>query len=225
MGTRDNVQFDSHFLDSIDTEQKAYIIGFLQCDGSFSCKTKDKESYYRYKLAIQEKDKEILYKMQQYTNHTGKISIQKPKLVNRQNIHELSFNGRTFAEQLRKTFGGYVKDERSLIPKMEDYLMRHYLRGVFDADGSFGDYSGVMLRFEGKQEFLLKIAPYLQHDAPIKKGNGVTTYTMRLHGEKALDVAGWLYSDLSKESLYLERKFNTIKEVLIGRGRQFKGVA
>jgi hypothetical protein len=225
LGTRDKVQFDFHFLDSIDTEQKAYIIGFLQCDGSFSCRTPDKQSYYRYKLAIQEKDKEILHRIQQYTNHTGKISVQKPKLAHRQDIHELSFNGRSFVKHLHTTFGGYSKEDRLLLPSMEKSLMKHYIRGVFDADGSFGDYGGVMLRFEGKKDFLTKIAPYVGFDTEMKKGNGKTTYTMRLQGEKAFDTMGWLYSDLSSKSLYLERKYTNAQSVFIGRGRHLKGVA
>jgi intein-encoded DNA endonuclease-like protein len=149
-------QFNVHFLDEIDTEQKAYILGFLQCDGSFSCRTKDGKSYYRYKLAIQEADKEILFKIKEYTENKGKIVVQKANRTDRQSLYELSFNSRYFVDRLRSLFGGYLKSERLLIPDIPDHLIHHYLRGVFDADGTFGDYNGLLLRFDGKRQFLEK---------------------------------------------------------------------
>jgi hypothetical protein len=218
-------QFDLSFLDIIDTEQKAYILGFLQCDGSFSCKTSDGKGYYRYKLAIQEKDKDVLERIKQYAHITGKTSIQKPKLSHRQDIYEISFNSRVFADKLASRFGGFKKEDRLNVPELSGELVRHYIRGVFDADGSFGDYAGVMLRFEGKLPFLQGIAELVGFNGEIRPGNGATTYTLRLNGPNALRVGDWMYGGLTEDSFFLPRKLEVISNVFEQRGIPFKGAA
>lgn len=217
-------QFNVNYFDNIDTEQKAYILGFLQSDGSFSCKGRI-SGYYRYKLAIQEGDIEILHKMQACLGHTGKLTTQIIKKECRQNITELSLNGRLFAESLHDIFGGYLKDDRINFPILEPHLLRHYIRGVVDADGSFGDYQGVMMRISGKKPFLESIRDVTGFEFKLDKGNGETTYTLRANGSEGINFIEWLYTDLSHESLYLNRKHARASSVLSNRGVNLKEAA
>lgn len=215
-------QFDKTFFDEIKTPQQAYVIGLLQCDGAFSCKTKDKENYYRYKISLQEGNIDIIKKIMKVTNHTGKLTTQKRRLENQQNLLELSFNGIETTKKLKKHFGGFVKTDRTLIPEMKNELMRHYLRGVYDADGSLGDYSGVMLRLDGKYDFLQKIKEIVRSEKSISKGNGRTTYNLRLTGKEAIKVADFMYGGLSYNDLYIERKYQRFCEVMEQRNVPFK---
>jgi len=217
-------QFNVNYFETIDDEQKAYILGFLQSDGSFSCKGRI-SGYYRYKLAIQEGDIEILHKMQACLGHTGKVSTQIARKEGRQNIAELSLNGRLFAESLHDIFGGYLKEERTNFPILESHLLRHYIRGVVDADGSFGDYQGVMIRISGKKPFLESIKEITGFEFYLSKGHGATTHTLRANGSEGINVIEWLYTGLSRESLYLNRKLALATSVLSNRGVNLKEAA
>src|SRR5690625_620763 len=210
-------QFNVNYFDKIDTEQKAYILGFLQSDGTFSVKGRVK-GYYRYKLAIQENDEHIIEYIKKEMNHTGKTITQKRKLKHHQNIKEISLNGIKFTEQLKQIFGGYLKEDRINFPVLPPELVRHYLRGVVDADGSIGDYQGVMLRIEGKKHFLQSIKGITGYNVYINKGNGNSTYTLRANSEEAINFIEWLYGYLDEDSLYLHRKFDIAQEILRNNG-------
>lgn len=217
-------QFNVDYFKEIDSEQKAYILGFLQSDGSFSCKGRI-NGYYRYKIAIQSADIHILNSMQAEMEHRGKLIIQKRKLAHHQDLAELSLNGIEFTEQLRLIFGGYLKDDRLNFPLLPPELVRHYIRGVTDADGSFGDYEGVLLRIDGKKMFLESVKNITGFRTSLNKGNGGSTYTLRATGDEAINFIEWMYGDLSRESLYLSRKYATAKKLCEGKGVQLQEVA
>lgn len=219
-----NHQFNLDFLDKIDTPQKAYALGILQADGSFSCRTKDRSNYYRYKLSIQERDINVLYKLMRISEHNGKLTISKPRKEHWQNLCELSFNGIEFTKKLKDTFGGFTKNERSNIPDIDSELFRHYLRGLFDADGSFGDYQGVMLRLDGKQELLNKVTKRLDIMATVGKGNGANTFTLRFSGSRALKLADYMYGGLNADDVFIDRKYERFVDVMNSRSVPIKEV-
>lgn len=211
-------QFDDSFFDKIDSEQKAYALGLLQSDGSFSCKGRLK-GYYRYKLSVQAADRDIIDKLRKHMNHTGKISVQTNRKDNRQDLIELSLNGIGFTEKLRGIFGGYLKEDRTNFPVLDRGLLRHYVRGVFDADGSAGIYgrTGTLVRIDGKKAQLESIQGATGFVSYIRKGNGTTTYTLKIYSSEAERFLEWIYSDLDADSLYIDRKYRKALDILSER--------
>jgi len=59
--------FNEYIFENIDTEEKAYWLGFLMADGY------NHESKTCVTLRLQEEDKEILEKFKSFLNYTGNI--------------------------------------------------------------------------------------------------------------------------------------------------------
>ena len=116
----------------IDSEEKAYFLGFLMCDGSII----NDKNHLSLHLEIQERDKYILeefvrllelsknrvktYKRTEKNLTTSKISINSDRLC-----QDLISKG-----VIRKKVG--FKKIPSDVP---EHLLHHTIRGMFDADG------------------------------------------------------------------------------------------
>ena len=59
--------FNEHYFDNIDTEHKAYWLGFLYADGN--------NSNYTISIVLQERDKYILDKFKEDVRYNGELSI------------------------------------------------------------------------------------------------------------------------------------------------------
>lgn len=125
--------FDQSFFESIDTEAKAYVFGFMVGDGSVN---RD-----GFSLAVALKDEDILLKIATVLNYKkslGSWSVAKY-------IHCKSVKARQDLINL-----GVVprKSYINILPLLKfppEPLMRHFLRGLFDSDGGLsGKPTGVL---------------------------------------------------------------------------------
>lgn len=120
---------NNDYFKSIDTENKAYILGFISADGHISTKKGNKY----LSIELQKRDKKILQFIKKEIQYSGKIGntyhnnkeycrlkIYGEELVN--NIINKGLNN-------QKT---YNLEFPSSIPS---HLIRHYIRGLFDGDG------------------------------------------------------------------------------------------
>lgn len=118
-----------YIFDKIDTEEKAYWLGFLYADGSVGSK-EDK-----IELSLAACDYNHIQKFKDFIGLDNKISYRK-----KQNAYRYSFRDKTFKEVLIKQ--GCVP-KKSLIltfPTIDQVpveLIRHFIRGYFDGDGYF----------------------------------------------------------------------------------------
>lgn len=117
-----------HF-EKIDTQQKAYWLGFLYADGSVSLK-EDK-----IELGLAEKDYKQLEKFKNFLGITNNICYR-PKTKS----YRLSFRSQSCKRDLINK--GCIP-KKSLIlqyPTFDQvpfYLMKHFIRGYFDGDGTY----------------------------------------------------------------------------------------
>ena len=128
-------ELNENYFDTIDCEKKAYILGLLFSDGFIG-----DEKHNNISLSITEKDKDILEKIKDEIEFTGELrknynhgyNSQKPTYV-------LNFSSKHMCESLRKIGLKNVKSKRdTIIPyNLDEELVRHYIRGYFDGDGSF----------------------------------------------------------------------------------------
>ena len=117
----------------IDTEEKAYWLGFLYADGSVS------STDNRIELGLAEKDLNHIEKFKEFIGIPNKISYR-PQTKS----YRYSFKSIPCKEDLIKH--GCVP-KKSLILKfpteeqVPEHLIRHFIRGYFDGDGWFSNTS------------------------------------------------------------------------------------
>lgn len=122
---------DEHFFDIIDTEEKAYFLGFMFADGFVSVK----HNNFLVGVEIHKRDIEILKKFKKA------LKSKSPLYFNHfRNSVRLRVYSKTLVRQL--ILKGCVPN-KSLVLKfpckslMSKRLLHHFMRGYFDGDGSF----------------------------------------------------------------------------------------
>lgn len=113
------------FFHRIDSEIKAYLLGFFAADGHVSI--------YGLNIAIQKKDIEILHLFNKYVAKNNCDIIH----VTNRNLCLIRINSKAISRDLKKL--GYDNNKTYTckhLPKIPKKYMRHFIRGYFDGDGS-----------------------------------------------------------------------------------------
>lgn len=117
------------YFETIDTEEKAYFLGFLMADGCIS----SSHANYHIKLELQEKDADIIKALL--------IAIDSKNAVSK--IRKGNYIGNSVSLSCKKMFYDLVnhgflehKSGNEIIPNtIPDEFVRHFIRGYFDGDG------------------------------------------------------------------------------------------
>lgn len=189
-------------FEKIDTEEKAYWLGFLYADGYVSATDN------RIELCLAEKDLHHIEKFKDFIGIPNKISYRKTTKAFR-----YSFKSIPCKEHLIKL--GCVP-RKSLIltfPNREqvpEYLLRHFIRGYFDGDGWFTNTdSCFQAGIIGTEDF---IKGFLNNIENVKKDNkifdvhrkdGAKRYAFNSYKDVKTFLQ-WMYEDCN---IYLERKY------------------
>ena len=114
--------FNEDYFEFIDTEDKAYFLGFILADG---CVSKSSNCF-----KIIQKEPDILYKFKECINFNGPIFKSKYR-----STHEISMSSMKTIKDL-SSHGIYpAKTYIVKYPNIPDQLINHFMRGVFDGDG------------------------------------------------------------------------------------------
>lgn len=128
--------FDEYYFHNIDTEAKAYFFGLLLADGNNYTKA------YRIILSLAEKDVTIIEKFKDELNIKVPIKLSKTKNENHSDRKYLQINSKIMSQELSKK--GCVNAKSNILEYPEniipDYLENHFIRGVFDGDGSISTF-------------------------------------------------------------------------------------
>ena len=117
-----------NFFSEIDSEIKAYILGFFAADGHIE----KRKVTYCFKVTIHPKDIEILHLINKY------VGNDKYKITNRLNrdLVSLSICSNQIGLDLLKLGYDNRKTYTTLgLPNIHSNLIRHFVRGYFDGDG------------------------------------------------------------------------------------------
>lgn len=123
--------FDEFFFDTIDTEEKAYWLGFIYADGylakpstiGIEIKSTDYDHLKKYKKAIKAEHDIRVYK--------------KNSTFGPQENARLAVSSKHMFNILLSYFGSINKTEKGSFPRLQNKeLIRHLIRGFFDGDGS-----------------------------------------------------------------------------------------
>lgn len=121
---------DDSFFEKIDTEEKAYILGFLYADGNLHKKN------YHIKLKLQERDKYILEAMNTAMKSNKPLYFHKKTKKEHQNQVSIVVSNKKMYNDIIN-LGLYPNKTYDLNFKkvFDDILFNHFLRGYFDGDG------------------------------------------------------------------------------------------
>lgn len=214
--------FNENYFEQIDTEEKAYWLGFIASDGHVG-KTGPYNSY-RIEFHLSRIDEEHLFNfircingnnnVRQYINNKG-FSKSDGSLMS-----SLSINSYKMYKDLLKYEVVKNKEFYSSLPNIDYSLLKHYIRGYIDGDGSFHyhyDSKNNRYRYSFEittpsESFLISVKKYLKENGinvNIYKRNNC--YRLMSGSLKEIIKLGKLiYSDAT---IYLERKYNKVKEI------------
>ena len=204
------------FFDKIDTEEKAYILGLLYADGYNNT---DRNSV---SLGLKETDKEVLDKITaliqptkplQYINMSSQRN--KEGFENSKNQYRLVIANKHISERLIYLGCSKAKTHNLTSPTEEQvpsHLIRHFVRGYFDGDGSVSGDKQKQFCFVGTIDFLLPLQQILVKELNFSKTKLDRRHKDRDNNIRSLRYCGvnqcitfrdWLYKDAT---IYLERK-------------------
>lgn len=205
---QNKIKFDENIFDTIDTEEKAYWLGFIYADGYIS--NNDSCVYKNvFELGLKLSDVDHLNKFNTFTKHISN------------NVKTDSYRCRwsVMNKHLWKTLNDYsCVPNKSLCLKFPDIhifndskLIRHFLRGYFDGDGciTFHKYIHIVTPVTsvlGTKKFLLNFINYSKIPASFRHDprHSENTFSLEYTKENAIKLINWLYSDCT---IFLNRKY------------------
>ena len=129
-----------NYFRDIDTEDKAYLLGFFSADGHLEFKGNS----YCIKIGVQIKDSHILSLYNKFLC-SGKATI---RVVKNLSMAEISIGSLDLGKQLRELgFDNNKTYNWKSLPIIPTEMYPHFIRGFFDGDGSIM----VDRRIEGKR--------------------------------------------------------------------------
>ena len=201
---------NSHKFDTIDTEEKAYWLGFLFADGCVNDK-------YVITISLAEKDKEHVLKFKHFLedDRLDKDKVKKHMSTCSNGKKTPIYSYHVGCRHMAKVLYDYgCIPRKSLVLKFPDRnifsnekLIYDFIRGYVDGDGCLTMTRGrLQISMLGTIEFLTEVQKIFPQFLSINKVKhcDCNVYDMRCACKSADQVAYMLYEN---SSIYLTRKF------------------
>lgn len=215
-----------NFFEKIETEVQAYLLGFYAADGNINEKRKT------FRIHLQQSDSELVYLYKGLISPDARLFTMKERVVKARNgqlvtAHEsigVDINSSKICNDLVNLGFGYNKTYIDLkLPKIDDKLIRHFIRGYFDGDGTISYYYYCKPdskwkkneRIRGYASICSKTKTMIEEIANFLKKNNIKSSTCFAKRDKMWILTipksqlKKLYDLFYKDSyFYLSRKFN-----------------
>lgn len=203
--------FDEFFFDKIDTEEKAYWLGFIFADGYIS-------SPPRNQIGIELKSTEAshLEKFKKALNTEKEIKFyHKNSTFGPQDNCRIVFNSSHMHSILLNYFGSIHKTFEGHLPKVKKDLEKHLIRGFFDGDGSISipckNIEKYLIRpgigFTGRKEVLEYIEEVSGFSWNWSKRKKNDTDNFQISCSRPNDALFFLHYMYDEATIYLDRKY------------------
>lgn len=214
---------DEDYFEKIDTEHKAYWLGFIFADGHITNHDK-RYGQDQFGISQSEEDIDVLYRFKEDIKATNPIhkynsdkypegkALCRIQLVSQKTVNDLIDKG--------------CYKQKSLIlqpPKnVPNELIPHFIRGYFDGDGSIiksknnkykiTDGYKYDIDFTTTKEIADWLVYYFDMGNVIKEPRREKTYYYRLGGHK--QIIQFYHILYDNATIYMERKYNRFQELL-----------
>ena len=219
---KSNYNYDYSFFNVIDTEEKAYWLGFISADG---CVTINEETQScELCIRLKASDFEHLKKFNKALKGNVQVTFNK---------RLCSFTGKTYPmcniryyckEMVYDLLKYNVIPAKSLVIKYPNNipkeLEKHYIRGYFDGNGCLSISKNNNNNFScsiacGSKEYTYELSKKLNKQnisTFIYKQKNSNCYQLNINGGKkgCLKFLDYMYKD---STIYLDRKFNRYKKI------------
>ena len=217
------------FFEIIDSEEKAYILGFYVGDG---CVLKCDNNNYTFNISLQKNDEEILKKIIDIISPYTKLTYEN-KHINHygyltKDMCRLRISSKQIVETLEKHNLGFNKTykQKSVANYVPQNLIRHFIRGYFDADGCISHSNGKRTINGKLYEYGNYIWNIISKDKSILEEIKIALNYFDLHPNIYADSKGCFLISLTKKkefqklynllyedsTLYLNRKKEKLKK-------------
>lgn len=208
-----DITYDKNFFDSIDSEEKAYWLGFIMADGY--TKLDKNNNPAQTTIEISKKDINLLdaFKKSIKSNYiirersrttvTGKISEVCSITIS---SHHLTKQLVSYGVVPNKTYIGFINEE---IFGDNEELIFHYLRGYSDGDGTINKNKGnyVFKLVIRSKSILNTITNWIKKYCNINPKITIWENTYRLSIQNKKDYFIFLKKLYKNANIYLDRKY------------------
>lgn len=201
--------YNKNYFKVIDTQNKAYFLGLLMADG---CNLGN-----GFRIMIANEDRYIIEKLQKDIEFTGFIYLRKKINIKHKDLCDFIIYDEELSKDLSKLGCVPAKTHKTYFPDIPEEFHSHFIRGVFDGDGSIGVYRNQKnFSLLGNNELILKIQEILINNCQLNKTflrvahrSKQNIKEIRWGGNKQCKrIFEYLYQDAN---IYLKRKYEKFK--------------
>ena len=208
-----DLYFDESVFDVIDTEEKAYWLGFMCADGTISSSPKNPEvkTEFKIELSLASKDLSHLEKFAAFIKYRKAIYCNDKRC-------RIFLNSERMWKSLYKHGCIPQKTLKLQFPVLDQPLIRHFIRGYWDGDGCLTwcnkEHTCPEISVISTEDVLLNILSFLKLESKIFINPSTyefnpLTKKFHMYSHKAFIACYKLYEN---SNIYLQRKYNTYKE-------------
>ena len=214
--------FDEFFFDKIDTEEKAYWLGFFFADGYLSSTSN------LIGFELESSDISHLEKFKKALNTDKEIKIyHKNSTFGPQDNCRLIFYSSHMRSILLNYIGSVYKTFEGHLPKVEKSLESHLIRGFFDGDGCLTyekkDYEKYIvcpnINFTGRKKDLEYIEDLSGFSWAWSKRKNNDTDNFSIGCGRPNDVLSFLHYMYDDATVFLDRKYEKYLFIIENRKR------
>lgn len=215
--------FNQSYFHNIDNEHKAYWLGFIYADGTITNTGSGNTKVNRMSINISNRDVELLHEICKDIEYKNpKIKVYTPcestygtSLMARVDFTSVKLCADLQSWGVRPNKTGTL----SILPDIPEELIRHFIRGFFDGDGSVVGKPHCSFSIIGDAPFLIEIQKILMEECSLNKTKlyayphkSVDIFDLTYGGRLQLGrIFNYLYKDAT---IYLNRKYEVFKQAL-----------
>lgn len=207
---------DFDFFENIDTEEKAYWLGFMFADG-YIVNHENRYGEDSFGLTLAEDSLDSIEKFKKSLNATNPILYDNSKSIGQPQAKIVLTSQKTVNDLIDK---GCVK-QKSLIlqppKKVPEKLLSHFIRGFFDGDGSlmkynYNNYPSYNINFTTTYEMAIWLRDIFgKGDVRKEKRRDFTWYYSIGGNRQVLDICHYMYDEAT---IWMDRKYARYQELL-----------
>ena len=207
---------DFDFFENIDTEEKAYWLGFMFADG-YIVNHENRYGEDSFGLTLAEDSLDSIEKFKKSLHATNPILYDNSKSIGQPLAKIVLTSQKTVNDLIDK---GCVK-QKSLIlqppKKVPEKLLSHFIRGFFDGDGSlmkynYNNYPSYQIEFTTTYEMAIWLRDIFgKGDVRKEKRRDFTWYYSIGGNRQVLDICHYMYDEAT---IWMNRKYARYQELL-----------